>query len=106
MMSKCSRWHLRGTYLKFVPGAAWPGPPERLTPAAIMAYGMAGPRQKLLFIVDRAGISETGISGKKRSITGDFAKNVVWNLTLKCQRRMYLHSYSRFTLDERKLFTT
>ena len=36
-----------------------PGPPERLTPAAIM--GTAMPGLKPPFLVDTAGISETGI---------------------------------------------
>ena len=36
-----------------------PGPPEWISPAAIM--GTAMPGLKLPFLVDRAGISETGI---------------------------------------------
>ena len=49
MISKCRKWHIRGTYLFFF-----------LTPLEAHAFGDHG-HGYAFFLVDRAGISETGI---------------------------------------------
>ena len=58
MISKC-REFLEAHILIFFPVQHATGPPERITPATIM--GTAMPCLKPPFLVDRAGISETGI---------------------------------------------
>ena len=61
VISKCREWHLRGTYLNFFPGATFPGSPPMGSQQCLAIMGMAMPGLKPPLLVDRAGISETGI---------------------------------------------
>ena len=50
LISKCTKWNLRGTYLNFFPDAAWPQLPLEAHVCDYYGHGYNG-----------AGISEAGI---------------------------------------------
>ena len=52
VISKCRKWHVRGTYLEIFRGEHAPGLPSRITPSALVV----APKTSL-YLVDRIGIS-------------------------------------------------